>query len=135
MEAEPSRVRALGRRHPVHGVDVQVQAALGFPDGRQAGFGCGFEGGLHQQVTLIGTQGTLRLNEPFIARTKYPSILLLSERGDERVVTESVDAYQLEIEDLATAILRGTEPLVSPEHSRGTARELEAVAREIRQAD
>ena len=122
------RARALAAYHPTHGVDVSVQGALGFPDGRVATISCGFDGGLHQQVTLIGTGGMIRLEEPFIARTDAPSITVQGADRDARIVSERVNTYMLEIEDLARAILSGGRPLLPASDALENARALDLLA-------
>lgn len=126
----PERVRAIAAMHPAHGVDMSVQGALEFPGGRFAVISCGFESGLQQQVTLVGTAGTIRIDEPFISRTDAPTLVVRNTSGDSEIVLPRANCFQLEVEDLARAILDGGQPLVDPSDALANLRVLERIAAE-----
>ena len=128
---EPVAVAALGHFHPTHGVDLSVQGALDFDDGRYAVISCGFDGGLHQRVSLIGTAGVLTLNVAFNTRAAPAAITVQSEEESETIAFPPVDAFQLEIENFASAIPGKSQPLLPPEDSVHNARVLDRIRQRL----
>lgn len=108
----PREVCAAASFDPIYEIDTSVQGALDYREGRWATISCGFESGLHQEVVLVGTEGKISLNEPFITWTGQPRLTLQVGRSEEIIEMERVNTFQREIEDFSDAILHGTEPFL-----------------------
>lgn len=92
------------------GVDLLVHAALGFGD-TVGHFDCGFTlPGLDVHFEAIGTQGMLRLPNPFVAKN-VEAELIVNAGGEQRVERFApVDHYMLMVAHFERAV-RGEEPL------------------------
>ncbi len=123
----PRDVHAWGRVDPVHGVDTSVHAVLEYESGRHAALSCGFDGGLHQQAVLIGTEGVLTLSEPFVTWIRPPRLTVDAGERQQVMEFEPVNTFRLEIEDLCEAIRSGTPPLLKPDEGLLNARVLDRV--------
>jgi predicted dehydrogenase len=123
----PRAVHAWATMDRAHGVDTSFDAVLEYESGRHAGLSCGFEGGLHQRAVLIGTEGVLDFSEPFVTWMRRPRLTV--RIGDAEWVTEfdPVNTFQMEIDDLCTAILQGTPPLLKSNEGLLNARILDRV--------
>jgi predicted dehydrogenase len=108
----PRDVQAWAKIDDVYGIDTSFHAVLEYESGKHAAISCGFVGGLHQRAALIGTEGVISLNEPFVTWMRRPRVTV--QVGDtERVIEfEPVNTFRMEIEDLCKAILSGTPPLL-----------------------
>jgi predicted dehydrogenase len=124
----PSNVHAVATIAKPSGVDTSFHGVLEYANGTHSTISCGFDGGLHQKLVIIGTQGTIALDEPFIAWTGAPTLRILRGREEEVARMPSVDTFVLEIEDLADAILTGASPLLRPEEGLRNARVLDRLA-------
>lgn len=123
----PSGISAVASFDHLHGIDTSVQGVLAYESERYAIISCGFDGGLHQRLSLIGSQGVIHLNEPFIAWTSHPRLTLLVGRDEQVFTFAEVDTFQLEVEDLATAILGESQPLLAADEGLLNARVLELI--------
>ena len=119
--AEPDVVESIVRRDPVMGVDVVTSVILAFPDGGQSAFTCSIRAEDYQRVYIFGTQGRIEIEIPFNIPPDRPTRVFVSAGGDPPVApsTETVtfppaDAYAIEAEKFAQAILDGAEVPVSP---------------------
>jgi hypothetical protein len=108
----PRDVRAWAKIDDVHGVDMAVHAVLEYESGKHAALSCGFEGGLYQRAVLIGTDGVLDLSEPFVTWMRRPRLTVQVGETEHVTEFEPVNTFRMEIEDLCTAILSGTSPLL-----------------------
>ncbi len=128
----PIEARALGVLHSVHGVDMSTSGTLLYPSGRTSVISCGFDGGLHQEVALIGTDGRATLNEPFINSTGCPQLTV--EVGSTRQTYDMpiVDCFELELNDFVRSIKEKTTPFLSPEEGLLNARVLELLQLALR---
>ncbi|MEW5915384.1 MAG: Gfo/Idh/MocA family oxidoreductase [Gemmatimonadota bacterium] len=126
------RISALASFHQSSGVDMSVQGVLDYGNGRYAIVSCGFDAGRHQKVHLVGTDGVIQLNEPFNQPTGQPQITLTTSRHQETIQVSNVNTFQLEVEDLADAILNDSQPLLPPSDALANARVLDAIARAVR---
>lgn len=125
---DPVDVRAMALIDRTSGVDSNVQGLLRYDNGTHSVISCGFDGGLHQKLVLVGTRGTICLDEPFIPWSGRPTLTLLRERHKEVLPMPTADPYQLEIEDLSRAILEGTSPLLASNEGLLNARLLDRIA-------
>lgn len=130
----PSQISAVASFDPVHQIDTSVQGVLQYDSGRHAIISCGFDGGLHQRLTLIGTDGVISLNEPFISWTGRPQLTWLVGREERVFAFEPVDTFQLEIEDMAAAILGSSQPILPASEGVSNARILDRLAIEARKS-
>lgn len=129
----PSRISALASFDPSHGIDMSVQGVLQYEAGRYAIISCGFDSGPHQTLSLIGSDGVIHLNEPFVAWTGRGQLTLSVGKEQQVFKFAPLDTYQLEIEDLAAAILERSQPLLSATEGVRNARILDRLAQKSRE--
>lgn len=106
----PVGMTALAAYHPVKKVDTSLQGVLDYGSGRYAIISCGFDSGVHQKVVLCGTMGTIELSQPFKSWTGRPQITMRAGEREEVIALDAVNTFQLEVDDLATAIIEGGAP-------------------------
>jgi predicted dehydrogenase len=128
----PQDVQAVGALHPQHGVDTSVQGVLRYGADRFALISCGFDSGPLQEVTLLGTDGVLLFSQPFSSWRGDPRLTVQTLDREEVFPFDPVNTYQAEIEDLALAILRGSQPRLNPREALLNARILDRLAQEVR---
>jgi D-xylose 1-dehydrogenase (NADP+, D-xylono-1,5-lactone-forming) len=98
-------IAALGVAWPaVSGVDERFNGILDFGDGLAATLTSGFRSE-HSSIEAIGSDGSLRLDDPFAGR----ATTLIGFDGFV-VAVPQVDPYELELDDFAAAI-RGEHPV------------------------
>ena len=124
----PREVHAWADIDGVHGVDLSSHAVLEYGSGTHAALSCSFEGGLYQRAVLIGTGGAIDLSEPFVTWKRRPRLTV--KVGETEHVTEfdPVNTFRMEIEDLCSAIVAGTRPLLAPNEGLRNARILDRIA-------
>jgi xylose dehydrogenase (NAD/NADP) len=105
---EPDRVGAVEHREP-GGVDLSVAAALRFPGGATATVWGSFESPEEQELVLVTTSGSRRLERPFTA-WRDPD-----------------DPYQLMVEEFSAAVLEGRPVPIPPSESVANLRVLDVV--------
>jgi predicted dehydrogenase len=103
------------------GVDIAFAATLRFPGDVLAVFDCGFRGPREHWLEVSGSEGTLRLADPWHGRE--PVIM----HDDERIECERADPYASELEDLAAAVAGERPPRLGREDALGQARAIEAL--------
>jgi predicted dehydrogenase len=108
LAGEPERVYGQSAVGPT-GTDWVFTGSLQFSGNVLAQFDCGTALPARDELEVIGSGGSLRLDDPWHCRT--PVIELRREDEVERIELEPVDSYQLELENFADAIL-GKEPLL-----------------------
>ncbi|MEP6590196.1 MAG: Gfo/Idh/MocA family oxidoreductase [Gemmatimonadota bacterium] len=118
----PTTVRATALFESNEGVDRSLQGLLHYANGTAGIIDCGFDSALHQAVTVIGSEGAIRLLEPFKPLGQRTALLLRRGNDEERFEFAAVDGYRLEVEDLARAVVTGGEPLLGPEEGLWNAR-------------
>jgi predicted dehydrogenase len=107
-----------------NGVDVRLAGTLRW-DGIVGTLDCGLDLPDRDELEVIGSEGTLFLDDPWHARAT--GIELRREDGAEMVAVEAADGYQAEVEDLSRAIRGGGEPMLGRADARGQARVIEAL--------
>ncbi|UCD24925.1 MAG: Gfo/Idh/MocA family oxidoreductase [Gemmatimonadota bacterium] len=118
-------VSAWAKIDRTHGVDMAVHGALEYESGKHAAVSCGFEGGLYQRAVLIGTDGVIDLNAPFVTWLRRPRLAVQTDNGEDVIEFEPVNTFEREIEDLCAAILGGTPPLLNSNEGLLNARVLD----------
>ena len=110
------------------GVDDVFMGQMHYEDGRMAQFSCGFRTPEHAYVEVLGTNGTLKINEPFKPKLSGNDFLFENEDGQvEEIAVAAADLYLGEIEDLQAAILDGAEPYLSLAETRDHVRTIVAL--------
>jgi xylose dehydrogenase (NAD/NADP) len=132
---EPDGLQAFAR-FDEQGVDRTFVGQLHFPGGLLAQFDSGFAAPDRERVEIVGGEGRLVLDSPFLPEPDGPPPSLTLWRGQEstRIEVDSVDQYGAEVDDLTAAILDGTRPRVDLAFSRGTIAALVALDRAARSA-
>jgi D-xylose 1-dehydrogenase (NADP+, D-xylono-1,5-lactone-forming) len=109
------------------GVDVLFSGTMRFPDGVAAHFDCGFVLPARDELEVVGSEGSLFLDDPWHARR--PVIELRRESGVEEIALQPADSYRLELENLSDAIHGEAEPLLGRDDAVGQARTIDALYR------
>ena len=130
---EPEDIAAFAR-FDERGVDRTFVGQLRFPSGLLAHFESGFAAPDRERVEIVGSDATLVIEHPFLPEPDGPPprMTILRDGEVEIVEVESIDDYRGEVDDLAAAILDGTEPRVSLAFTRGGIATLAALDRAAR---
>jgi xylose dehydrogenase (NAD/NADP) len=122
---EPSDVGAAAVL-TARGVDSRFAGVLRFPGDVIATFDSGFDLPARDELELVGSQGSLFVDDPWHCLT--PRIELRRESGVETIEVERENSYRLEFEDVS-AVIRGVrdEPRLGRDDAVGQARTLEAL--------
>jgi predicted dehydrogenase len=118
---------AIGWQHATPaGVDEAFVGLLRFPGRVHAMIDCSFRTPFRTRMELVGTEGTIVVPNPFKpgADTSYD---VITAHGTRSVAGGSQELYAGEIEDLASAVLDGTDPRVTLADSRGNVAVLAAL--------
>ena len=131
--AEPVAVSGTIRRDPGTGVDVLTVGTLAFEHGI-ASFGCSTRAEPDQRVDIYGTEGRISIEIPFNIPPDRPARIFVTSGGDapvapatETLTFPAADAYALEAEAFASAILDGRPSPVSPADAVANLRVIEKV--------
>jgi D-xylose 1-dehydrogenase (NADP+, D-xylono-1,5-lactone-forming) len=109
------------------GTDWVFTGLMRFPGDVFAQFDSGTTLPDRDELEVIGSEGSLFLDDPWHART--PVIELRRSGGVERIELEPVDSYGLELENLSDAIRGEGEPLLGRQDAVAQARVIEALFR------
>ena len=127
LAGEPERV--YGEQVVSHaGVDVAFSGMLRFPGEVVAQFDASFVAPVRQSLEAVGEDGTLLVEAPW-RQDWGGDVLLRRGEGIERVPSERVDAYRLELDNMSAAIRGRVEPLLGREDALAQARTIEALYR------
>jgi D-xylose 1-dehydrogenase (NADP+, D-xylono-1,5-lactone-forming) len=126
LAGEPERVYAQQVIGPT-GVDVSFAGTLAFAGGVTGQFVCGLALPDRDELEVIGTEGSIFLDDPWHCRV--PVIEIRRESGVERIELDPVDSYGLELENMADAIGGRAEPLLGRADAVANARAIEALYR------
>jgi len=121
---EPERVYGEARFGET-GTDWAFAATMRFPGDVLAHFDCGTALTERDELEVVGSEGSLFLDDPW--RAGRPVIELRRGGEVERIELEPVDSYRLQLENLSGAIRGEAEPLLGREDALGQARALEAL--------
>jgi predicted dehydrogenase len=109
------------------GVDTRFAGMLRFAGDVVGHFDCGFDLPAGSALEAIGSEGALRVPDPWLIRR--PGLELRRGEQLERIEVEDADRFQLELENLDAAIRGEREPLLGRSDAVGQARALEALYR------
>jgi xylose dehydrogenase (NAD/NADP) len=105
------------------GVDRRFSAVLHFADDVLAEFYCAFDLPRASSVEAIGSEGTLRVREPWQCLDPH------LELNGNRIDVEDVDRYRLQLENFCNAVRGRSEPLLGRSDALGQARTIDALYR------
>jgi D-xylose 1-dehydrogenase (NADP+, D-xylono-1,5-lactone-forming) len=125
LAGEPERVFGLSVTEA--GVDTVFAAAMSFADGVFAHFDCGFRLPMRDELEVVGTEGSIFLDDPWHCRR--PLIELRRGGEVEEIALTPVDSYRLQFENFADAIGGAAEPLLGRDDALGQARAIDALYR------
>jgi D-xylose 1-dehydrogenase (NADP+, D-xylono-1,5-lactone-forming) len=106
------------------GVDMRFAGTLRFPDGVLAQFDCAMDVPLRNCLTVIGSQATLLVSDPWHCRGG-PMYIYRDERT-EKITPPTGDPYRLEFEAFARAVAGERIPAFARDEAVMQARLLEA---------
>jgi D-xylose 1-dehydrogenase (NADP+, D-xylono-1,5-lactone-forming) len=126
LAGEPEAVSGQAYIGP-SGTDWVFTGAMRFAGDVHALFDCGTCLPNRDELEVIGTEGSLFLDDPWHATT--PVLELRRDGGNQRIELEPIDSYRLELENLADAIAGEAPLLLGREDALGQARTIEALFR------
>ncbi|MGH3127790.1 MAG: Gfo/Idh/MocA family protein, partial [Gaiellaceae bacterium] len=126
LAGEPESVYGQAYIGP-SGTDWVFVGAMRFPGDVHALFDCGTCLPGRDELEVIGTEGSLFLDDPW--HSTEPVIELRRDAGVERIELERLDSYRLELENLADAIAGAAPLLLGREDALGQARTIDALFR------
>jgi|SRR5579862_206670 len=127
IAGEPERVFGEQQLNE-DGIDLLFSGTMRFAGGVLAQFDAGIDVPKRDFLELVGAEATLEVHDPWLAGDGEEPAILIHRGGEtERVETERVDAYQLELEDFALAVQGEREPLLGREDAVAQAAAVEAL--------
>ncbi len=121
---EPERVYGEARFGET-GTDWVFAATMRFPGDVLAQFDCGTALAERDELELVGSEGSLFLDDPWHCRR--PAIELRRGGEVERTLLEPADSYRLQLENLSDAIRGDGRPLLGRADALGQSRALKAL--------
>jgi len=121
---EPERVWGEAWYGP-SGTDWVFTGTMRFPNDVIALFDCGTAMTERDEVEIVGSEGSLFLDDPY--HCNVPVIEIRRDDGIERIELEREDSYRLELENVSDAIRGNAELLLGRDDAMGQARTLEAL--------
>jgi xylose dehydrogenase (NAD/NADP) len=110
------------------GVDETFIGQMRYRGGRLAQIASSFRTPFQTSVEILGTEGTLTLNRPFIQMDNERQLIFRSATGETQILpVPEKELYLGEIEDMNQAILDGIPPYISLEETRNHVRTLLAL--------
>lgn len=126
---EPERIDSMLHIGARSGVDESALLSLAFEDSAvTAGAYLSLNSRTDCSRTIVGETGVIII-PLFFNVIGEKSIMLKKPKGVEKIPLSCRDPYQAEAEQFADCVLRGGNPLVSPEFSIGNAAAIEAALR------
>ena len=126
LGGEPTAVYGQAYIGPT-GTDWVFTGVLTFPGDVFATFDCGTSLPERDELEVVGSGGSLFLDDPWHCRT--PVIEVRRDGKVDRIELDPVDSYRLELENLSDAIAGEAPLLLGREDAVGQARALEALHR------
>jgi xylose dehydrogenase (NAD/NADP) len=107
------------------GTDWVFTGVMRFPGDVQATFDCGTALPNRDELEVIGSEGSLFLDDPWHATR--PVIEHRTDDGVEKIRVKREDSYRLQLENLSDAIAGEAKPLLGRADAMGQARALAAL--------
>ncbi|OGO16863.1 MAG: hypothetical protein A2Z14_07810 [Chloroflexi bacterium RBG_16_48_8] len=105
------------------GVDETFVGQLLYSQNRHAQISSSFRTPFYTLVEILGTEGTLTLNRPFVQLDDERQLIFCPATGEAQILpVPEKELYLGEIEDMNTAILDGKPPYLTLEESRNHVR-------------
>lgn len=118
------------------GVDESFAGLLKYGNGAMGLISCSFRAPFHTSFEVIGSQGRLALNRPFVGIDESAEFRFHPAEGDSQSIeVPGLNLYLGEVEDMHHVILKGGDPYLSLSETRDhirTALALHKAARENR---
>ena len=124
--AEPERVHGE-QVDGGDGVDASFGGLLRFPGDVVATLSCSFAAVKHHELVATGTQGRLRLDDPW--HGNRPVVAVTDANGEirEHECASALGSYALELEDLEAAVAGERAPLLGRDDALGQSRTIAAL--------
>lgn len=133
MGDKPKVVTGRQRLGP-SGVDEVFAGLLEYDDDRLAQFSCSFASPIYTSLEVIGTEGRLSLNRPFIGIVDEGELVYHPAEGQaEKIEVPEKGLYLGEIEDMHAAILDGESSYLNLQESRNHVQTVLALYESARQ--
>lgn len=101
------------------GVDMTFAGQMRFADGVLAQFDSSFQAAFRARAEVVGSRGTLILDQPWKPGIDGPAgIRLRRGNGEETVSVEDVNPYLCEVQAMEACVLDGADPILSLPASR-----------------
>jgi predicted dehydrogenase len=126
---EPERVYSEAWWGPT-GTDWVLTGSMRFPDGVLATFDCGTALPSRDELEIIGTEGSIFLDDPWHCRS--PAIEVRGRDGVSEVNVDPANSYRLEVENVSDAIRGVGALLLGRDDAVAQARTLESLYRSAR---
>src|SRR5207249_5380087 len=123
--AEP--VRAYAAAEFLRGVDVALSGLLWLADGRTASFDCGFTLPPRQWLEIVGTEGSIWVEEMWVPSREASFLIRREGRKPKRIVVTGEDQIVNMIENFGRSVLLGRPVQPAPEEAVRTLRVLDAL--------
>jgi predicted dehydrogenase len=133
MGAEPETVQAFGRWGEVSGVDEHVVAIASFPGGRTAEWCVSWHAGPRHVAEVIGSAGTIRIENAWGDRDNTARQLEVVQRGHREVFDfEPLEQFGLQLAHMRDALEKGVPHRIPPSDSIAQMRVIDAVYASLR---
>ncbi len=127
VAGEPERVYGEQRCND-DGVDLLFSGTMRFAGDVIAQFDAGIDVPRRDFLELVCGEGTIEAHDPWLGGEGEEPAIFIHRAGDtERVQTERLDAYELQLEDFAAAIRGERAPLIGPDDAIAQAAAVEAL--------
>lgn len=123
---EPVRVHGESVTTP-DGVDVSFSGLIRFAHDVRATFDCSFAAVPHHSLEAIGTDGRLRLDDPWHGRRPVISLTGADGATSDVDCSSALGSYALELEDFEAAVAGERAPLLGREDAMRQARTIAAL--------
>ena len=138
LQENPVEVQGLQVSSP-SGVDLTFLGQMRFPSGTVGQFFSSFQAVLRTEAELIGSRGTIHLNEPWTNKIGVTATVTIDRKDGSRgrdgasVSYENVNSYRDEVDSMAATILDGADPVISLADSRDNVATIAGLYRSARE--
>lgn len=133
LDGPPTEVAAVAVRPDSVGVEITLAAVLRFDNGVIGTFSCGFESPTMDHCMILGTNGSIELQNPFRPDANGGVIVVRAGSYSERIELDG-DAYRSEDEDFARRIMASAPDTEGVRLSCRTVETTDRVAQAARQS-